>query len=66
VQLAELQRQELNAFLNENLYRNELWSFQSSRDKKSMLFSIGILVEMTRGESRAPEARNQCFSQLES
>ena len=50
-------------FVNGNLTRNGLWSSQNSSDKGSMFFSIGILIEMSSGESIAPEARNQCFSQ---
>ena len=55
--------QEINAFLNGDLHRNELWSFQGSRSPKSMLFSTGIFTERTCGASRALGARNRCFSQ---
>ena len=40
VELPELWRSEINAFLNGILNRNDLWSFQSSGDVNSMLFSM--------------------------
>ena len=58
---SDVQKQETNAFLNENLYGNQLWSFQGSRSQKLMLFSSGTLMQMSRGGSRAPEARINAF-----
>ena len=53
------QRPEIYVFQTISLNRKGMWSSQSSRGPKSMLFLIKFLIEMSCG---APEARNRCFS----